>query len=73
MLLASPCLVVLAAFAALGLGASLVQVKDFGGNPTKIYMYIYVPDKLAAKPAVVVAVSLALLYVQSSTLLSTSP
>ncbi len=47
MLLPSPSLIVLAAFAALGFGASLVQVKDFGANPTKIYMYIYVPDKLA--------------------------
>jgi len=43
--------------AATSLGASLVQVKDFGANPTKIQMYIYVPDKLATKPAVVVAVS----------------
>ena len=43
--------------AAVSLGASLVQVKEFGGNPTKIQMYIYVPDKLAPKPAVVGAVS----------------
>lgn len=45
-------------FATLSFGASLVQVKDFGGNPTNIYMYIYVPEKLATKPAIVVAVSL---------------
>jgi hypothetical protein len=48
---------VLTALAALGFGASLVQVEDFGTNPTNIYMYIYVPDKLFAKPAVIVAVS----------------
>ena len=57
MLLLKPSLFVLIAFAALGLGASLVQVTDFGANPTKIDMYIYVPDKVATKPAVVVAVS----------------
>jgi hypothetical protein len=38
-------------------GASLQQVTSFGTNPTKINMYIYVPDKLATKPAVIVAVS----------------
>ncbi|KAK3371154.1 Alpha/Beta hydrolase protein [Lasiosphaeria ovina] len=47
--------VALVATAATGICASLQQVKDFGANPTKIYMYIYVPDKLAAKPAVIVA------------------
>jgi acetylxylan esterase len=46
----------LAAAATSVMGASLQQVKEFGNNPTKIYMYIYVPDKLAAKPAVIVAV-----------------
>jgi acetylxylan esterase len=56
MLLPSLCLLVLSALAAVGRGASLVQVKDFGANPTKINMYIYVPDKLATKPAVIVAV-----------------
>ena len=49
-------LLVLAVLASVGFRASLVQVKDFGANPTKIYMYIYVPDKLATKPAVIVAV-----------------
>ncbi|KAJ9164815.1 Feruloyl esterase B [Coniochaeta hoffmannii] len=44
-----------AALAASCLGAKLEQVTNFGENPTKIYMYIYVPDKLAAKPAVIVA------------------
>ena len=46
----------LALFAAGGLCASLQAVSDFGSNPTKIQMYIYVPDKLATKPAVIVAV-----------------
>ncbi|KAK0724138.1 Alpha/Beta hydrolase protein [Lasiosphaeris hirsuta] len=45
----------LAAAATSVMGASLQQVKEFGSNPTKIYMYIYVPDKVAAKPAVIVA------------------
>ena len=47
----------LAAAAATTLGASLQQVTNFGNNPTKINMYIYVPDKVATKPAVIVAVS----------------
>ncbi|KAK3315423.1 feruloyl esterase B precursor, partial [Apodospora peruviana] len=45
----------LAAAATTGLCASLQQVTNFGTNPTKIYMYIYVPDKLATNPAVIVA------------------
>jgi hypothetical protein len=47
----------LAATAATCLGASLQPVSDFGNNPTNIQMNIYVPDKLATKPAVIVAVS----------------
>jgi hypothetical protein len=46
----------LAAAAAMCLGASLQAVSSFGSNPTKIQMYIYVPDKVAAKPAIIVAV-----------------
>jgi len=46
----------LAAAATGVLGASLQRVNEFGNNPTKIYMYIYVPDKLAAKPPIIVAV-----------------
>ena len=38
------------------MSASLQQVTNFGNNPTKINMYIYVPDKVADKPAVIVAV-----------------
>ena len=47
----------LAATATVALGASLQQVTNFGANPSKIYMYIYVPDKLAANPAIIVCVS----------------
>jgi hypothetical protein len=57
MLFPNASLLVFSVFVALGLSASLVQVTDFGGNPSKINMYIYVPDKLAAKPAIIVAVS----------------
>ena len=46
-----------AAFASVALGATLKPVTSFGENPTSIQMYIYVPDKLATKPAVIVAVS----------------
>lgn len=56
MLFLNPSLLALSAFAGLGLGASLAQVQNFGGNPTNIQMYIYVPDKVAANPAVIVAV-----------------
>jgi hypothetical protein len=47
----------LATTAATCLCASLQQVSNFGNNPTKITMHIYVPDKLATKPAIIVAVS----------------
>lgn len=36
--------------------ASLTQVTDFGANTSGTKMYIYVPDNLATKPAVIVAV-----------------
>lgn len=42
---------------ALALGASLQQVSNFGSNPSNIRMFIYVPDRVVAKPAVIVAVS----------------
>jgi acetylxylan esterase len=48
-------LLTLAAFAATAACASLKQVTSFGENPSNIQMYIYVPDKVAAKPAVIVA------------------
>ncbi|CAK7233525.1 hypothetical protein SEUCBS140593_008631 [Sporothrix eucalyptigena] len=34
----------------------LVQVTDFGSNPSNTSMYLYVPDKLTDHPAIVVAV-----------------
>jgi len=37
--------------------AALVPVSSFGSNPTNIQMAVYVPSKLAAKPAVILAVS----------------
>ncbi|KAL1744633.1 carbohydrate esterase family 1 protein [Schizophyllum fasciatum] len=35
--------------------ASLQQVTNFGDNPTGVQMYIYVPDRLAASPPIIVA------------------
>jgi poly(3-hydroxybutyrate) depolymerase len=46
----------LLAAAQMAAAAKLDKVADFGSNPTKINMYIYVPDKVAAKPAIIVAV-----------------
>lgn len=40
--------------------SALVQVTDFGGNPTGLQMYINVPAKLASKPAVILAVGFSL-------------
>lgn len=36
--------------------ASLVQVADFGENSSGTKMYIYVPNNLATKPAIIVAI-----------------
>jgi hypothetical protein len=36
---------------------ALVSVQNWGSNPTGLQMSIYVPSKLAAKPAVIFAVS----------------
>jgi acetylxylan esterase len=36
--------------------ASLTQVTNFGTNPTNLGMYLYVPDRVAARPGVLVAV-----------------
>jgi hypothetical protein len=47
----------LLAAAPLASAASLQQVTNFGSNPTSINMHIYVPDKVAAKAPVIVAVS----------------
>jgi acetylxylan esterase len=36
--------------------ASLVEVTNFGTNPSNLRMHLYVPDRLAARPAVLLAV-----------------
>lgn len=36
--------------------AALTRVNDFGANPSNLQMNIYVPAKLATKPAIIVAV-----------------
>jgi poly(hydroxyalkanoate) depolymerase family esterase len=36
--------------------ASLTRVTGFGTNPSNLNMYIYVPDRVAAKPAILVAI-----------------
>ncbi|KAK3488442.1 Alpha/Beta hydrolase protein [Neurospora crassa] len=36
--------------------ASLQQVANFGSNPSGVKMYLYVPNKLATKPAIIVAI-----------------
>ncbi|KIH93284.1 feruloyl esterase B precursor [Sporothrix brasiliensis 5110] len=48
-------LVTVVASAAFAAGASLKPVTSFGANPTSIQMYLYVPDKVAEKPAIIVA------------------
>ncbi len=35
--------------------ASLVEVTNFGTNPTNLRMHLYVPDRVAARPAILVA------------------
>mgnify|MGYP001480066314 CR=1 FL=1 len=52
-----PSLFGLATMASSCLAASLQQVWNFGSNPTNINMHIYVPDRLANKPPIIVAVS----------------
>ncbi|OXM59826.1 esterase [Amycolatopsis vastitatis] len=36
--------------------AALTRVTNFGNNPTNLNMYVYVPDRVAAKPALLVLV-----------------
>jgi len=36
--------------------ASLVEVTNFGANPSGLRMHVYVPDRVAARPAILVAV-----------------
>nr|API68922.1 feruloyl esterase B1 [Thermothelomyces thermophilus] len=45
----------MAAMAGLAAGASLQPVTNFGDNPTGLQMYVYVPDKVAVSPAIIVA------------------
>jgi acetylxylan esterase len=45
-----------AATASPAAAASLVEVTNFGANPTGLRMHLYVPDRVAARPAVLVAV-----------------
>ena len=46
----------IAAIFATANGASLTRVSGWGANPTNLEMNIYVPDKVAAKPAIILAV-----------------
>jgi acetylxylan esterase len=59
-LLAAAVLPLVAAGVLLGarpaLAASLTQVTNFGNNPSGLNMYIYVPDNVAARPALLVAI-----------------
>ncbi len=47
---------VYAALATLASAASLVQVRNFGPNPSNVTMSIYVPDKLPPNPAIILVV-----------------
>ncbi len=38
------------------IGATLTEVTNFGTNPTNLRMYLYVPDRVAAQPAILVAI-----------------
>ncbi|MEU4402043.1 extracellular catalytic domain type 1 short-chain-length polyhydroxyalkanoate depolymerase [Micromonospora orduensis] len=42
-------------FAAPASAATLTQVTGFGTNPTNLQMHLYVPDRVAARPAVLLA------------------
>lgn len=44
------------ALAALSHAAQLTQVTNFGANPSGARMFLYVPDKVAANPPIVVAI-----------------
>ncbi|CAG8959821.1 hypothetical protein HYFRA_00001729 [Hymenoscyphus fraxineus] len=47
--------VALASFSSVVSAASLVSVASYGSNPGSVGMHIYVPDKLASNPAIIVA------------------
>lgn len=44
------------AMSSLAFAASLTQVSNWGNTDNGVSMYIYVPDRVAAKPPVIVAV-----------------
>jgi acetylxylan esterase len=46
----------IAMFASPAAAATLTEVTNFGSNPTNLRMHLYVPNTVAARPAVVVAV-----------------
>ena len=52
------CLGLLTTFLTLAYAATLQPVRDFGDNPTKISMNIYVPDKLPSNAPILVLVNL---------------
>ncbi len=57
MLTAAAALLVMAiGLAAPAHAAALTRVTNFGSNPTNLNMYVYVPDRVAAKPALLVLV-----------------
>src|SRR4051812_43840366 len=41
-------------FAPVASAATLTQITNFGTNPTNINMFLYVPDKVVAKPPILV-------------------
>jgi len=43
-------------FASPASAATLTEITGFGTNPTNLRMHLYVPDRLAARPAILVAV-----------------
>lgn len=46
------------AISSLAFAASLTQVSNWGNTDTGVSMYIYVPDRVATNPPVIVAVRL---------------
>src|SRR6187402_2423862 len=67
-------LVIALAFASTGYGASLQTVTNWGENPSGIaQMQIYVPDKLAAKPAIILGVRFSLIVSKFLTYVLVTP
>jgi hypothetical protein len=52
--------------AVLASAATLTQVQNFGANPSGIQMHLYVPDKVATNPGLIVAVSISLTALNQS-------